>query len=43
MAKAGDDDSVWNRLTQLITTAIGPFKEAHADAGDIEPEYPDRP
>ena len=43
MARAGDDDAVWERLTHLIATAIGPFKEAHADTGNTDPQNPDRP
>ncbi|BBO92826.1 alternate F1F0 ATPase, F1 subunit alpha [Desulfosarcina ovata] len=43
ITRAGDDDPVWDRLIQLISTAIGPFKEAYADAGDIGPQNPDRP
>jgi F-type H+/Na+-transporting ATPase subunit alpha len=43
MARAGDDDPVWERLTHIITTAIDPFKEAHADTGNTEPQDQNRP
>jgi F-type H+-transporting ATPase subunit alpha len=43
MARAGDDDPVWKRLTHLIATAIGPFKEAHAGTGNTEPQDSNRP
>jgi F-type H+-transporting ATPase subunit alpha len=43
MARAGDDDPVWERLTDLVTTATGPFKEAHANTGKTEPQDPNRP
>ncbi|GAB6909003.1 F1 sector of membrane-bound ATP synthase, alpha subunit [Desulfosarcina cetonica] len=43
VSRAGDGDPLWDRLTHLITAAIGPFKEEHADAGDTDPQDPDRP
>jgi F-type H+-transporting ATPase subunit alpha len=43
MARAGGDDAVWEQLTALITTAIGPFKEAYADTGETESQDPNRP
>ena len=42
VSRAGEDDPLWDRLTHLITAAISPFKEEHADAGNTDPQDPDR-
>ena len=43
LSRAANDDPLWSRLTGLITTAISPLKEDHADTGIPEPQDQDRP
>jgi F-type H+-transporting ATPase subunit alpha len=43
LSVAENDDPLWNRLTGLITAALSPFKEEHADTGIPEPQDQDRP